>query len=91
MVVCAPWYQYSVVSHAELLRCRVALPSSPDDTVLAAVSIKGTALLAWIQHVLSAAPFFAQTSQVSIARRSTVRRHDPSIRLHPCALRLDSA
>jgi hypothetical protein len=59
------------------LGCRVALPSSPDDTVLAAVSIKGTALLAWIQHVLSAAPFFAQTSQVSIARRNTVRRHCP--------------
>jgi hypothetical protein len=50
-----------------LLRCRVALPSSPDDTIFAAVSIKGTALLMWIQHVLSAAPFFAQTGQVSRA------------------------
>jgi hypothetical protein len=55
------------------------------------VSIKGTALLEWIQHVLSAAPFFAQTSQVSIARRNTVRRHRPPGSIYVPCLRLDSA
>ena len=55
------------------------------------MSIKGTALLEWIQHVLSAAPFFAQTSQVSIARRNTVRRHRPRGSIYVPCLRLDSA
>jgi hypothetical protein len=41
---------------------------TPDDTVLVAVSIKGSTFLAWVQQVLSIAPFFVQTSRVAIWR-----------------------
>ena len=47
--------------------CRVALPL-PDDTVLAAASVKGSSLLAWVQQVLSVPPFFLQSAQVAIGR-----------------------
>ena len=40
----------------------------PDDTIIAAVSVKGSAFLAWVQHVLSVPPFFMQSAQVAIGR-----------------------
>jgi hypothetical protein len=45
----------------------VVLPP-PDDTILVAVSIKGSDFLAWVQQVLSTPPFFMQTGQVAIGR-----------------------
>jgi hypothetical protein len=50
--------------------CRAVLPPS-DDTVLAAVSIKGSAFLAWVQHVLGMPPFFVQSAHVAIGRDLT--------------------
>ena len=47
--------------------CRVVLPPS-DDTILAAVSIKGSAFLAWVQHVLGMPPFFVQSAHAAIGR-----------------------
>jgi hypothetical protein len=45
----------------------VVLPL-PDDTIIAAVSVKGSAFLAWVQQVLSVPPFFMQSAQVAIGR-----------------------
>ena len=54
-------------SQSTLAPCRVVLPL-PDDTILAAVSVKGSSLLAWVQQVLSVPPFFVQSAQVAIGR-----------------------
>ncbi len=43
---------------------RVLLPP-PDDTVFAVASLKGAALLAWVEHVLGIPPFFVQSAQVT--------------------------
>ena len=40
----------------------------PDDTVLVAVSLRGSAFLAWVERVLNAPPFFMQSGQVAIGR-----------------------
>jgi hypothetical protein len=58
--------QRSSQSNLALL-CRAVLPL-PDDTIVAAVSVKGSAFLAWVQQVLSVPPFFLQSAQVAIGR-----------------------
>ena len=58
--------QRSSQSNLALL-CRGVLPL-PDDTIVAAVSVKGSAFLAWVQQVLSVPPFFLQSAQVAIGR-----------------------
>ena len=37
----------------------------PDDTVLVVASMKGSTLLAWVEHVLGIPPFFVQGARVS--------------------------
>ena len=54
-------------SESNLAFCRAVLPL-PDDTIVAAVSVKGSAFLAWVQQVLSVPPFFMQSAQVAIGR-----------------------
>ena len=54
------------------------------------MDIHGAALLAWIQHVLSAAPFFAQTSQVSRAGTPSAGMIRPSGPINvPCGFDLE--
>ncbi len=54
-------------SESNLAFCRAVLPL-PDDTIVAAVSVKGSAFLAWVQQVLSVPPFFLQSAKVAIGR-----------------------